>query len=395
MKYCVTGILILFFSFNTVYSQKKIIITPEFPKRGDKVTIRYNPAAKDATIADTATSIELKFTYSNFYEMSWNLALTKKDGLWETSFIIPRYGVYATFYLKNGEQIDQPAPKKHYEIAVYENNKRVRNGYLYEGYSLSAQEGKSPELASNKAKLYEKELKQYPDNYEAKLNLLTYKISIASPKDQLALRKKAQAIIAAKFYENPGNMGLLNKTTMGYLIIGENTRLDSIRNVVKEKYPNTEVGYGMQISEIRKNPDTAVMVKDLLTLLTKETKENEGFLKGAHQALFEYYAAQKETPKALYHLKKIGEDTSPYKPETLKEQAEVLYNNGIALEKAFELAKNALALADTFPVGIIRHFPETGHLPSYVSSEERKKSTLKAQGNMYSLMALIKMKEKQ
>ena len=140
-------------------------------------------------------------------------------------------------------------------------------------------------------------------------------------------------------------------------------------------------------------PGKPLSDEELLNLVKKENQQNRKYLISAHENLFKYYASKKQTEKALYHLQKIGRDSTPYQPLTLKNQAQVLFENGIALDKAFELAQRSLALADTFPIGIIRYFPETGFMPSYADRETRKKSTQKARGNLYSLMALIKQKQ--
>ena len=387
-----SSLLLIVFSVAGI-GQQRLTIAPEFPKAGEKVTITYNPSVPGATISDTATKVEMVYTYSNFYEMAWRRPMTKINGEWQTSFTIPRYGVFATFYLQSGQQTDQPAPDKHYQLVVYDrNNKRVKSSYLYEAYSLSAQ-SKAPGLAQRQAALYKEELKNYPDNYEAKLRLISNQMATAKGEEKATLLKKGEEIVAGKFREKPGNMGYMNSTTMGYLIIGENSRLDSIRQVVKQKYPYTEAGYELIIDDIKDEEDTVKMLKGLLALLKKEQPKNATYLKAAHAHLFEYYASVKDSTKALYHLKKLGKDDSPYQPKTLKEQAETLYKNNIALNKAMELARQSLALADTFPMGIIRYFPETGYLPSYHSSSERDANTKKVKGNLYSLMSLIALQQ--
>ena len=392
MKYIIQCSLLMLGFVNFGYSQVKLAITPEYPQQGDVVHIVYNPSAPGATISDTVSHIDLIFTYSNFYELSNKIPLTKKDGKWETSFTIPRYGIYATYTLVSGEQKDQLSATRHFPIPIYKGTQRVEKGYMYESYSLQTQEGKSKELAGRKADLLKKELELYPKGYEVRLNMLMHEISLAKKKNIPALRKKAQEIVAEKFYENPGKMGYLNSTTMGYLMIGEPSRLDSIRQVVLEKYPNSEAGYEMRIDKITDNSDKEEMAATLLDLINKESGENKEYLKSAHQALFKYYADKKMPEKALAELEKVGWDESPYRGTTLKKQAEVLYENGIALDKSLELALKSLALADTFPAGLIRFFPETGYLPSYVSRADRLKSELKAKGNLNVLVGLIEEK---
>ena len=391
------NVLILFLIivfYSTGYSQDKLAISPAYPVAGDKVIITYDPSAPGASIPDTVSGINLVFSYSNFFELPSKIALEKKGKLWQTSFIVPRYGVHATFTLQSGDHKDQPAPDKHYQVIVYDQNrKRLQNSYLYEGYSLSAQLGRSPSLAARQAALFEEELRHFPDNYEAKLKKIAYQVTQANETDKKKLTKKAEDIIAAYFHEKPGVSGRMNRTTMGYLIIGQNSRVDSIREVVRKEYPETEAGYDLRIDAIRRNSDTAQMVKQLEEILQKENASNANYLRDAHDALFQYYASQKQTSKALHHLSKLKNDNSPYKPETLKNQAAILLSNGIALDTAFALAQRSLALADTFPISLTRYFPETGYLPSYVSREERKASIKKVSGNLYSLLSLIRLKQ--
>ncbi|HVG40753.1 MAG TPA: TlpA disulfide reductase family protein [Chitinophagaceae bacterium] len=69
------------------------------------------------------------------------------------------------------------------------------------------------------------------------------------------------------------------------------------------------------------------------------------------------------------------------------------YKAGIALDTALSLAERSLTIADTYPAGLIRYFPETGHIPSFVDNETRIKTTNKARGNLLSLIGLIKLKQ--
>jgi thiol-disulfide isomerase/thioredoxin len=383
-----------FFFSLSVCSQQKLSITPARPQPGDTITIQYNPKAAEATIGDTATQVDIVFTYSNFYELPNKIPMQIKEGNWQVSFVLPRYAVYATFYLQSGAQKDQPSPDRHFEIAAYNSRgARVENGYLYEGYSLSAQKGRVPGLAAMQAALFKKELVHYPDNYEAQLRLLTYKMSTAKTQSERTdLRKKAEGIIAAKFRQAPGNMGVLNRVTMGYLIIGENSRLDSIRAAVKQQYPQSEAGYELRIADLREGTDTLETIAALQKLLKEEKASNSKYLSDAHLALMELYAAKGMEAEALSHLDKATADNSPYRAQTLKHQAEVLMQNGIGLDKALKLAAEAITIADTYPAGLIRYFPETGYLPAYVAPEKRARVTATATANLLSLMSLIEWK---
>lgn len=389
-KFFFTAWVVLIVSF--AVAQSPLTITPSTPERGQEITIQYDPLAPGAKIPAGANKVELVFTYSNLYEVANRIQLQKKGDKWETSFRLPRYATYATFYLQSGDIREQPAKDQQYGIAVFDKGKRVFSGYLYEGYSLSAQMGKAPGLGAKQAALFQKELESNPDNYEAKLRLLNYRMSKAEGSEKVKLSKEAEGIIAAKFYEDPGNMAFMNKTTMGYLIIGQQSRLDSIRQVAREKYPKSEAGYELRIEQIKKGEDTIKMVAALQTILKEENKTNKRFLREAHETLMEYYASKGQTANALMHLQNLGTEEGPYKAPTLKKHAELFYRSGIALDTAYALATRSLALADSFPVGLIRYFPETGHIPSYADEQTKKATYSKARGNLMTLMALIKLK---
>lgn len=382
-------IFLVFFGCIVVSNgQNDVTILPEYPMPGDSVIITFTPEK----VIDQIPVVH--FRYSNFYELPREMKMKKDGEQWKVSFQLPDYAVFATFILDIGNKSIQPSPDKHFAIFVFNDKKhRVKSSYLYEGYSLRSQEGKSSELPQRQAALYAEELVHYPNNYEAKLRLLSYKISVASVVKKGYLLGRANEIIAANFYQDPGNMGLTNRTTMGYLIMGEKSRLDSLREVIKENFPESEAGYELRINDITSLKDSIKMVYTLEKLLEKENEANRRYLTTAHEVLFEYYAGKGNEGKALYQLSFLNKTFTPYTPRVLKDQAEILYDNSLALDTALAMAKRSLSYADTFPVSLIRYFPETGYLPSYVSREERKASIKEVTGQIKSLMALIELKQ--
>lgn len=393
MRWRYSFVLLTLFTSSLVAQNGRIRIEPAYPERGQQVSITYDPAVAGATIPATADQVNLVFTYSNLYELPYKMPLQKKGNTWHASFIAPRYATYATFTVQSGNAIDKPAATKHYELAFYQQKERVENGYLYEAYSLSAQMGKAPALGALQQALYEKELAVYPNNYEAKVRSLKYKMDQASGSSKEKYRLQAHEVIAAKFREAPGKMAVLNKVTMAYLIMGENSRLDSIRQVVRTQFPQSEVAYELLTGDIAKETDTAVRLARLQEALTNETADNAKDFSDIHEMLFDHYATQKETAKALYHLQRINKSDQPYLPLTIKKIARTLCEQGIALDTAMHYAQWALSRAAYFPVGVIRFFPETGYIPSFVDDSTRAQATRAAKGNMLSLIALIEYKK--
>jgi len=125
---------ILFFlltlGISAAYAQQRVTISPEYPERGQTVTVTYNPAA-GAAIAATAGKVDLVFTYSNFYNLPWRIHMERNGNTWTTSFKLEQYTTFATFILESGEAVDKPAKDRHYEVAVYRNKIPVQDGYLY------------------------------------------------------------------------------------------------------------------------------------------------------------------------------------------------------------------------------------------------------------------------
>jgi thiol-disulfide isomerase/thioredoxin len=363
-------------------------ITPEKPQRGEKVTITYHPGAAGAAIGKDASSIIINFSYSTFYDQPWKLPMTKQGDKWIASFVLQRYATFASFYLQSGDTIDKPAADQHYSIAVYKGNKRVRDGFLHESYSLGAQMSKSPKLPALQLALLKKELANYPNNYEAKVREPSEQRALANPPEQkMKHRLEARKIIAAKFEENPTFGGNLNKVTMGYLIIGENYRLDSIRKVVSKRFPESDLAKDYLISAISKEQDETKKVAQLEALLKKDKESGENSTE-IHRILFEHYVRLKDEAKAVYHARKSMGAPEPYTPQKLKTIAEKLTAQRLAADTALAYAEASLKVADRWPIGVIRYFPEYGHILPFVADSVRIKTVAEAKSSLNAIIAL-------
>lgn len=387
MKKLVINILLSFFFYLQVQGQA-VMVKPAKIKRGDLVTVTYDPTAKDAQISPSAESVTIVFTYSTFYDQPWKMPMVKKDGVWTASFVAGRFATFATFYLQTGEIVQKPSQDRHYTLPVFDGEKRVKSSLLHESYSLSAQMPKSKDLLPNKLSLLKEELKNNPNNYEAKVAMLNTEMLMAqTPEEKLKWRSQARAVIAAKLEENPTFPGNVNLVTMGYLMIGEKTRLDSVRKVIMERFPNADVSKDLKASLISKQKDSSTRAQQLEALLRGDQPGEEGS-ESIHQMLFEHYAKKKDSAKALYHASKLNVKPSPYSPEKLKQIAAVLTVNKIAPNHAIQYANQSLKIVQQWPVGIIRYFPEFGHIPSYVPDSTRGQVVAEAKSALFSIKAL-------
>ncbi|MEZ2444411.1 TlpA family protein disulfide reductase [Chitinophaga sp. RCC_12] len=395
MKKLTILLLLAALAAGKIYAQQRVVITPEYPERGQTVTVTYDPAAPGAGIPVTAASVTLVFSYSNFYNLAWRMNMQRTGSKWTTSFVLADYTTFATFYLESGDAVDKPAKDRHYEVAVYKNKVPVKDMALYKAYSLSAQMGKSPLLADKQAALYKEELKRYPDNYEAKLRLLTYEMNKATnAKEKEKFRAQAHQVIADKFNSAPTTPGNMNKVTMGYLIIGENSRLDSIRRIVMERYPESALGRDIMTGIVAKGKDTARQITFFENELKKETPENRESFTEMHDVLFQYYAVRQDSNKALYHARFMTtEKENPYKVITWQQIAQTLLDNNLSLDTARRYAQLALDSVRSYPVGVIRHFPETGYIYPYADDSTRNAVYNKASRHLASVLGLIDMKQ--
>ncbi|MCG2615945.1 redoxin domain-containing protein [Terrimonas sp. NA20] len=378
-------------------SAQQLVLEPAMPERGKAVKVIFTPAIDTSgqnLITQADTSVTMVFSSSNFYNTAYRLPMQREGKQWTASiYLDPRYASYATFTLESGARIQKPAKNKHYEIPVYANGVRAKNSFLYENYSLPSQVGKSPEVPKLQRALLEKELELYPDNYEAKVRLLHNKMNSTDGEEKEQYRQQALKVIADNFYKEPGNAGLRDKTTMGYLIIGEKTRVDSIRQVIKTKYPNTPAGYEMLTSEIEEIEDKEERKNKAEALLKTTPAANLENVLDLHQILATYYAEAKNSRKVSYHLSQFKPDTTPYYGPTLLKWSKMLLDNGILPDTALAYTERAYSLAVRFPAGVIRYWPETGYVLPYVDPLIKKQSEQAARANSLSLKALILQKK--
>ncbi|WP_412468265.1 redoxin family protein [Pedobacter sp. KLB.chiD] len=388
MKKIIFSYILLVFAVMQVRGQS-VTIKPEKIKRGDTVTISYDPAATYAKITPDAPSLTIVFSYSTFYDLPWKMPMVKKGKIWTASFVAGRFATFAAFYIQSGEQIDQPAVDQHYALRVFDDEKRVKSSFLHESYSLSAQMPKSADLQAKKLALIGEELRNNPDNYEAKIAQLNTRMTMAkSPEEKLKLREQARKIIAAKFEENPTIPGNVNQVTMGYLMIGEKSRLDSLRRVIMQRFPDADISRDLRATMIAKEQDTAVKIAKLEAMLKKSDHTGEEGSESIHKMLFDHYASVRDSVKALFHASKLNVKVNPYTAQAFKEIAATLTKNKIAPAAAIKYADRSLKISGTWPVGIIRYFPEFGYIPSYVPDSTRKQAIAEARSALLSIKAL-------
>lgn len=379
------------FLFVKTQGQELVKIQPEKPQANDLLTVTFNQ--KGSKIPDTVKKLFINFTYSNFYEMPNRLPMQKVNGLWNVSFKLPFYSKYGSFTISdaNKDFVQQPTDTSHYEFFVYKDGKLIEGNYLAKGYSLSSQNRKSATFEQQQREWFKKELSIYPNNYESQLRILAYEMKKAKGQAKWDAREKALAVIEKKFRSNPTFGGNINSTTMGFLIIGENQKVDSIRQVVAKDFPKSDYAKEHNLGLFLRNKDEALVVDSLQKLLKNAKDEDKKSYSSAYNYLFRYYIKKKDKTNALaYYRNTIKGDTSPYRWRDYNNYVKFLEENSMLLDSAKKLNTYILANVAQYPTSVIRYFPETGYLIGF--DEKRKENLKQVENELKAMQGILSYK---
>ncbi|MVZ63871.1 TlpA disulfide reductase family protein [Sphingobacterium humi] len=354
-------------------------IYPTMPQPKDSVSIELSAP----NLTNTNNKMFLQFSSSNFYEMPQSLEMNRSGDKWWVKFQLPFYANYSSFYItdENKELIIRPTDTTHYEIFVYENGKLKEGNYLAKGYSTAIQNRNSQQLWEQQMKNFLIEKRNYPNNYENNLKILQFQMQKASnPKEHENLRKQALQVIERKFRSAPTSDGNLNKVTMGFLILGEKSKVDSIRNVVINEFPSSKLGISYKLNKVLHNTDTVETLDNINQLLRLKNNDNQHAFQEAYVYLFKYHLNKGEVEQAKKYFPLILEEQeNPYIWRTYLEYVDLLLEKNTLLDKAEFLNNLVLENILEYPVSLVRFFPETGHLRSFVADRDQKISEINAE----------------
>lgn len=360
--------------------QAQVSITPEKAAAGDTVTISFDPGKSAA--AHSAGPFFVDFNYSNFYEFPSRMPMEREGGLWRVRFKLPAYANFSCFTIadKDKKFVQQASDSSQYEIYVYKQGKLIAGNYLGKSYSVPVQDKTSDHIVATQEYYLKKELSLYPDNYEAQLRLIVLQMKTGSPAQQARLLKKGLAVVEKKFRSNPLVEGNLNKVTMGYLILGQNQKLDSIRQVVINEFPNKKIGISYRLNKLFREQDSSTVVAKIGELLSLKTADNEAAYSSAYEYLFTYYVRHGDSVQARKYLPLITRwEQDPYKWRTYNEYVQLLLDHKLMLQDASKLNLYLLDSVAAYPVSLIRYFPETGYLIAHDPAKVDKLRAIKAE----------------
>ncbi|WP_183078716.1 TlpA disulfide reductase family protein [Sphingobacterium puteale] len=360
--------------------QAQVSIRPEKAAAGDTVTISFDPAKSAA--APKAGPFFVDFNYSNFYEFPSRMPMQLEGGLWRVRFKLPAYANFSCFTIadKDKKFVQQASDSSQYEIYVYKNGKLIAGNYLGKSYSIPVQDKTSDHIVATQEYYLNKELRLYPENYEAQLRLIALQMKKGSPAQQAQLLKKGLAVVEKKFRSNPLVEGNLNKVTMGYLILGQNQKVDSIRQVVIKEFPDKKIGIAYRLNKLLREQDSATVVAKIGELLSLKTADNEAAYGSAYEYLFSYYVRHGDSVKARKYLPLITRwEQDPYKWRAYNDYVQLLLDHKLMLQEASKLNLYLLDSVAAYPVSLIRFFPETGYLVAHDPAKADKLRAIKAE----------------
>lgn len=364
----------------TLGAQAQVSILPEKAAAGDTVTISFDPVK--STAAPGAGPFFVDFNYSNFYEFPSRMPMQREGGLWRVRFKLPPYANFSCFTIadKDKKFVQRASDSSQYEIYVYKQGKLIAGNYLGKSYSIPVQDKTSDRIVEKQEYYLKKELSLYPDNYEAQLRLIVLEVKKSNPAQQARLLKKGLAVVEKKFRSNPLFEGNLNKVTMGYLILGQNQKVDSIRQVVIKEFPNKKIGIAYRLNKLFSEPDSTAVVAKIGQLLALKTADNEAAYGSAYDYLFTYYVRHGDSVQAKKYLPLITRwEQDPYKWRAYNQYVQLLLDHKLLLNDASKLNLYLLDSVAAYPVSLIRYFPETGYLVAHDPAKADKIAAVKAE----------------
>ncbi|MGJ1404415.1 thioredoxin-like domain-containing protein [Sphingobacterium siyangense] len=364
----------------TLGAQAQVSILPEKAAAGDTVTISFDPVK--STAAPGAGPFFVDFNYSNFYEFPSRMPMQREGGLWRVRFKLPPYANFSCFTIadKDKKFVQRASDSSQYEIYVYKQGKLIAGNFLGKSYSVPVQDKTSDRIVDKQEYYLKKELSLYPDNYEAQLRLIVLEMKKSNPAQQARLLKKGLAVVEKKFRSNPLFEGNLNKVTMGYLILGQNQKVDSIRQVVIDEFPNKKIGIAYRLNKLFREPDSTAVVAKIGQLLALKTADNEAAYGSAYDYLFTYYVRHGDSVQAKKYLPLITRwEQDPYKWRAYNQYVQLLLDHKLLLNDASKLNLYLLDSVAAYPVSLIRYFPETGYLVAHDPAKADKIAAVKAE----------------
>lgn len=371
---------------------RPVIISPEKPEPGDKVTITYHPHHKASAIPADNEQLWLVLDFAPFlYHLPDEIEMKREGTSWTTSFELSEEFKFASFYFKSGETTDKGPNNHQYKLLAYDDGDPVEGAYLYETYSLKNRypDKSSEELEEMKADLYQKELKLHPDHFTAKIRFYAHKLK-QDEADSAKIKKTVYSLIDEKLASSPKTYPVLSDIRTAYRAIGEKEKGEQVQEEIIEQYPESDIAMYDMYKKASDEEDPDKRAEIYLTYANADYDRsfiNVYYTNRAYNKLFEYYAGKGEIDK----MKKMAElqlqMDHPIKSNTYSNLAKTVAEKTDQYDLALSYAQKALDLTDEEPTSTA--LTTKGVVVRYVTDERRQKSLESRKGTILATLGFI------
>ncbi len=316
-------------------------LRPAKPKVGEKITVTYQPAAKDAQLkkAESITA-HILIGYEKEQPRLLELAMQKNKRLWQADFTLPGEKPLLLLYrFAAGNKIDDRDGNSWHSL-VYADGTPVQGSHLTLATLLRQQEYinfkiiGTPEQSREEL---EKELAIYPNNAQA--NSLLWRLQLREkPGDstRLAIKTTLERVYEANKDNEESVAVLLN----WFAQTDQAARAESIRNEWVVKNPKGKLALYQAMMKIGQQGDPMQRIAEIEQLLANEALPEED-RESLQNLLIEEYARNDRIDQASDFLAKMDKPNA-HLYNTL---AWPLIENNRHLSQAVELARKGVELA--------------------------------------------------
>lgn len=208
--WCLRSALLLLMMFvcasASLLSQSSLTVSPERPKRGAMLTLRYTPDSTFRTNFAASRQMYVfaySFTETSAQPFAHSIALTKQaDGSWSGTFAMPQKHIFALMKVSDGKREDDNT-RAFWETLVWadDGGKPVESSLLRAGItwlgSLPEQCNRRVDLAKA-LELMKQEFTLYPNNVQANVAELSLAFELRQITEE-AYRKRVQTLLSVPF----------------------------------------------------------------------------------------------------------------------------------------------------------------------------------------------------
>lgn len=316
-------------------------LKPAKPKAGEKITITYQPAAKDAQLkeAEAVTALIL-IGYEKEQPRLLELAMQKNKKLWQADFTLPGEKPLLLLYrFAAGNKIDDRSGNSWHSL-VYADGKPVQGSHLTLATLLRQQEYVNFKIAGTPEQSreeLEKELAIYPNNAQA--NSLLWRLQLREkPGD--STRSAIKTTLERVYDANKDNEEAVAVLLNWFAQTDQAARAESIRNEWVVKNPKGELALYQAMMKMGQQGDPVQRIAEIEQLLANDTLPEED-RESLQNLLIEEYARNDQIDQAGAFLAKLDKPNA-HLYNTL---AWPLIENNRHLSQAVELARKGVELA--------------------------------------------------